>query len=137
MVFGVFDGIHPGHRSLFAQARALGDHLVAVTTHDHVVRRLKGHEPWRPAPERLAALRAEPLVDEAVLGDAEPGSWQVLERLRPDVVALGYDQQALEASLSSFLESHGLGSQVQVRVLEAHEPERWKSSLLHPLPRQR
>lgn len=135
MVFGVFDGIHAGHRALLRQARALGDRLVAVTTHDHVVRTLKGHAPHRPDALRLAALAAEPLVDEALLGDPEVGAWTVLAQHRPDVVALGYDQQAIRSDLERYLRERGLADAIAIEVMRPFEPERYKSSLLNPPPK--
>jgi FAD synthetase len=130
VVFGVFDGLHAGHRALLRQARALGGRLVAVTTHDHVVSQLKGHPPRRPADARRAALEAEPEVNEAVLGDAQVGAWTVLERLRPDVIALGYDQQRLRADLERALVERGMAAAVEIRVMEPFAPDRYKSSLL-------
>ena len=134
MVLGVFDGIHEGHRALFSQARHLGDRLVAVTTHDHVVQELKGRSPYHPANARLADLAAEPDVDEALLGDPEVGAWAVLERVRPDVIALGYDQQAVRVNLVRYLADHDLRD-IAIEIMEPHEPNRYKSSLLNP-PRE-
>ena len=132
LVFGVFDGIHEGHRALFQQARTHGDRLVAVTTHDHVVRQLKGRPPVRPAEVRRAELAAEPDVDEAVLGDPEVGAWTVLDHQRPDVIALGYDQQAVRVDLERYLAEHDLADTVEIRVMQPFEPHRYKSSLLNP-----
>ena len=30
MVFGTFDGVHPGHENFFEQAKQHGDYLIAV-----------------------------------------------------------------------------------------------------------
>ena len=43
MVFGSFDPLHDGHRSLFRQARKHGDELVVVVARDVNIARLKGH----------------------------------------------------------------------------------------------
>ena len=48
---GVFDGVHRGHRALLAQARGLGDHVVAVTFDPHPRQVVTG-----AAPTSLATL---------------------------------------------------------------------------------
>lgn len=35
MVFGVFDGLHPGHRAFLRQARKKGDKLIVVVARDN------------------------------------------------------------------------------------------------------
>lgn len=89
--FGVFDLIHPGHAAFLKRARALGSELVVVVARDARVRREKGSAPLFRERERLALVRAMRWVDKAVLGDPA-GRWTMLARLRPAVVALGYDQ---------------------------------------------
>lgn len=128
MVFGSFDVVHDGHRSLFKQARALGDELVVVVARDETYRGLRGHAPVHNEYERLRAVAGEPLVDEAFLGERDD-VYQVVRRLRPSVVALGYDQDSFTDGLRERLDSFGLQSTSLVR-LQAHSPERFKSSLL-------
>ena len=45
MVFGVFDGLHEGHKYLLTEAAKLCDELVVVVTLDEAVATLKGHLP--------------------------------------------------------------------------------------------
>ena len=45
MVFGTFDGLHPGHLSYFKQARKYGDYLIAIVALDENVLQFKGHRP--------------------------------------------------------------------------------------------
>ena len=102
-VFGIFDGVHDGHRDLFKQAKELGDELVIIVGRDETAEKLKGKKPKYSEAERVKILRAEPLVDEAVLGDTELSTYIVLERYNPDVVCLGYDQDELEADLRRWM----------------------------------
>lgn len=67
-----------------------------------------------------------------MLDDAQVGAWTVLERLRPDVVALGYDQQLLRADLERALAERGMTDAVEIRVMDPFAPGRYKSSLLDP-----
>ena len=128
MVFGSFDVLHDGHRSLFRQARRHGDRLVVVVARDDTYRSLRGQEPLHGERERLRSVREEPLVDEALLGERRD-VYRVLKRIRPAVVALGYDQTSFTEGLRERLDSYGLKKTSVVR-LDPHSPERFKSSLM-------
>ncbi len=99
LAFGVFDGLHDGHRYFLSEAKKLGDYLIAVVAHDDAVRKLKNREPRIPMEERAAALRAAALANEVVIGDAVQGSWNVLKNQKVDVIAIGHDQHSLENAL--------------------------------------
>ncbi len=128
MVFGSFDPLHEGHRSLFRQARRHGDELVVVLALDSSIRRLKGRAPFQLEEERLERVKAEPLVDEAVLGDAED-FLKVVGRFKPDVLLLGYDQEVYEEEvLRRELAARGLHPEIKRAV--AFKPGTYKSRLL-------
>lgn len=93
VAFGVFDLLHPGHAAFLRRARRLGDALVVVVARDARVRREKGRAPVFTERERRALVAALRSVDRAVLGDPA-GRWTALRRLKPSVIALGYDQSA-------------------------------------------
>ena len=131
LVTGTFDGVHKGHEDLFRQAKALGDRLVVVVALDTTVEAVKGRVPRFTAQERVGAVRAHLLVDEAILGQ-EGDKLAVVVRVRPDVLLLGYDQQAFTEGLSAALAARGLTPRI-VRA-RAFEPERYKSSLLYARP---
>jgi len=88
---GTFEVIHPGHIYTIEQAKRLGDILVAVVARDATVRRRKGRDPIVSEEERRKVLAAVRYVDAALLG-SEANIYDTLERVRPDIVALGYDQ---------------------------------------------
>ncbi|HWP60993.1 MAG TPA: riboflavin kinase [Candidatus Paceibacterota bacterium] len=128
MVFGTFDIIHAGHEDLFRQARALAanPYLVVSVARDDVVARIKGARPRNDEHTRLAAVAAHPLVDQAILGDAE-GYVSHIVAASPDVLALGYDQTGeFVEHLSEDLAAAELHPEI-VR-LSAHEPETYKTS---------
>lgn len=92
LVFGVFDGLHPGHIVFLRQAKRLGDRLVVAIARDSLVEGEKGSRPRILEKDRQRMVAAIRDVDQVVLGD-RPGSYfQVFRRIRPDVVAIGYDQ---------------------------------------------
>ncbi len=129
LVAGTFDGIHPGHESFLHQARALGDELVVIVARDANAKARRGYLPKHPEAERLAAIRALPMVDQAELGDSKDFLRPVVE-FAPNVLALGYDQWPDEASLITQLRARDL-SDVKVVRLAAFKPEQYHSSRLN------
>lgn len=93
VVFGVFDLLHPGHWYFLREAKKQGDRLTVVVTRNARAIREKGRKPFLNERERLVMVRALRVVNHTVLGD-RVGEWKVLKRLRPDVVCIGYDQNA-------------------------------------------
>ncbi len=88
---GVFDILHPGHVHFLTEARKLGDELVVVVARDSVAERMK-RLPFIPENIRVAMVGALKPVDRAILG-VEGNIYDILTEVRPDIVALGYDQQ--------------------------------------------
>ncbi|MFA6328205.1 MAG: adenylyltransferase/cytidyltransferase family protein [Candidatus Micrarchaeia archaeon] len=87
---GVFDVLHMGHVLTLQHARGLGDALVAVVATNETVEKRKGKKPLHDADYRCAMVNALKPVDLAVVGEAD---WMgTFARVKPDVVAFGYDQ---------------------------------------------
>lgn len=128
MVFGTFDGVHPGHEYFLAEARKLGDKLVVCIARDAVVLQLKGHLPERPEIERREALAEDSNVSEVVYGDRDLSSYRVLEEVKPDVIALGYDQTDLKLDLTNWISKHD--AKIHLVEIASHHPEQFKSSLM-------
>jgi FAD synthetase len=87
---GVFDILHPGHVHFLTEARKLGDELVVVVARDSVAQRMK-RLPFIPENIRLAMVASLKPVDRAILG-VEGDIYDVLTIVKPNIVALGYDQ---------------------------------------------
>ena len=90
MATGVFDLLHPGHVAFLREARRLGDELVVVVARDSTAKRFK-HTPITPEAQRVEMVAALKPVDRAILGN-EGDIFEILDEVRPDVIALGYDQ---------------------------------------------
>ena len=97
--FGVFDGLHKGHKFFLKEAKKRGDRLFVILARDEVVRKLKGHPPRFPFKKRAAFLEKERAVAKVFRGDRKPGSYRVLRSIKPDIIAVGYDQRAFEKDL--------------------------------------
>jgi len=125
IVFGSFDPLHDGHRSYFRQAKSLGDFLTVVVARDENINRIKNREVRVKEEERLKAVKLENTVDKAILGDKN-GEYLVLEREKPDMVAVGYDQ-TVPKDLKNMVKKY------KVITLKPYKPEIYKSSKLGPI----
>ena len=110
MATGVFDLLHPGHLYFLREARKLGDELWVVVARDSTARRFK-HEPIMPERSRLEMVEALKPVDRAVLGN-EGNIYEILGDIRPDVVALGFDQAHQEERILEECRRRGLATRV-------------------------
>ena len=128
MIFGTFDGLHEGHRAFFKEASAQGDYLIAVVAQDHIIQHIKGHLPQLNLAERFDHLKKEDEVDEVVIGDSKSGTWGVLKKYKPDIIALGYDQGVLRQDLEANLKE--LDWQPIIKIMPAYEPNKYHSSKL-------
>ncbi len=119
MATGVFDLLHPGHLFFLEEARKLGDELVVVVARDATAKRLK-QEPFVPEHLRLQLVQGLKPVDRAVLGSTTD-IYQTVVDLRPDVIALGYDQRWDEREVEAECARRGVPVKV-VRLPElAHD----------------
>jgi FAD synthetase len=110
MATGVFDLLHVGHLHYLKQAKALGDELVVIITRDTRVRRMK-HEPVTPEALRRELVDALKPVDRAMLGH-EGDIYQTVEEVRPDVIALGWDQAFDDEEVEAEVRRRGVSAKV-------------------------
>ncbi len=106
MTTGVFDLLHPGHLHMLEEAKKLGDELVVVMARDESVVREK-HRPITPEGHRRDMVQALKPVDMAVLGH-RGDYYRIVEELRPDIFALGFDQSYSEESVSAEFARRGI-----------------------------
>ncbi len=88
---GVFDIIHPGHVYTLKKAKSLGDILVVVVARDKTVIKMRGRKAVNDERLRLELVSNLKPVDLAILG-SERDFFEVIEKVKPDIIALGYDQ---------------------------------------------
>jgi FAD synthetase len=115
---GVFEVVHPGHILYLTEAKKLGGRLVVVVACDEVARERKRH-PIVGESQRAAVVSALKPVDEVVVG-GRGDFMDTVERIRPDVLALGFDQEFDEKELEEKLSAAGLATKV-VRIKDHWE----------------
>lgn len=119
---GTFDYLHPGHIDFLKQAKSLGDELIVIIARDETVRRIKGFFPVHNENLRKKNIEDTGIPDMVVLGNLDSDILEILEKLKPDIIALGYDQRVLEEDISKKCPNCNI-----VRLSSFH-PEKFKSS---------
>jgi FAD synthetase len=127
MVFGTFDYLHAGHENLFTQAKEHGTHVVAILARDRTVKTIKGQLPDHNEKLRLKSLETTGWADKVILGNQKDKT-RVIRELRPEVIALGYDQFAFTYGLEKYLIDIKLDAKI-VR-LKPYRPDMYKSSIV-------
>jgi FAD synthetase len=108
---GVFDLIHLGHVRFLEDAKKAGGpkaKLIVIVAKDSTVEKMKGRKPIMSEDERLALVKSLKVVDDAVLGYEGLDIGEVVEKIKPDIIALGWDQAEMENSVKNYLAKHKL-----------------------------
>jgi len=104
---GCFDLLHVGHLHLLREAAREGDILLVAVNSDESVRRLKGkNRPLISSTERTALLAALDCVDAVVVFE-EDTPRELLDEVRPDVLAKGADYAVDEVVGKNRIERDG------------------------------
>jgi FAD synthetase len=110
MATGVFDLLHLGHLYFLNEAKKLGDELLVVVATDKTAENLK-HIPITSQDMRVQMVSQLKPVDKAVLG-YEDDRYKIVKELKPDIIALGFDQKHDEEIIKKDLEELGLDIKV-------------------------
>ena len=88
---GVFDIIHPGHIHTLNAAKDLGDVLVVAIATDKTAEKMKKRLPLHSQEQRKMLVDALSVVDLSIVGH-EGDIFKTVDIIRPQIIALGYDQ---------------------------------------------
>ena len=128
LVGGVYDILHLGHLAVLAEAKTYGDLLVVAVATDVTVETLKGRRPVFPEEDRRALVESLRPVDAAILGyeDVGMGYEQVIDEVKPNIIALGYDQDSVARMVTELVERKKLS--IRVVRLSKFDKEKYLSS---------
>ena len=115
---GTFDLLHLGHVKYLEEAKKAGGRgatLFVIVARDRTVEKRKGEKPVMPEEHRRALVESLKVVDEAVLGYEDFDIGSVIEKIKPDVIAVGYDQRGIEEQVCKAVAQKKLPVQV-VRI---------------------
>ena len=116
---GVFDIIHIGHAHFLYAAKEYGDHLTVIVANDATVRKMKGEPILSDERRAEVVLQLKP-VNEVVIGRTGDMLDIIVEDIKPDVIALGFDQRLFtRRELEKKLLERGL----EVKVVRLKEME--------------
>jgi FAD synthetase len=108
---GVFDLLHLGHVLFLEAAKKAGGEdaeLVVIVARDSTVERTKGKKPIMSEDDRRTLVGSLRVVDRSVLGYENFDVGEVIDEVKPDVIALGYDQDAMASQVQAFVKVHHL-----------------------------
>ena len=104
---GTFDLLHLGHVRFLEEAKKVGGkdaELIVIVARDSTVKARKGKKPIMPEDQRRALVESLKVVDEAILGWEDFSIDKVIEKIKPDVIAVGHDQNEMENKLLKAIE---------------------------------
>jgi FAD synthetase len=110
---GVFDLLHLGHVKFLEEAKKAGGRdakLIVIVARDTNVERRKGVKPVIPENQRRALVESLKVVDEAILGYEDFNMEKVIEKIKPDIIAVGHDSHmtGLEETVRDYVEARRL-----------------------------
>lgn len=112
---GNFDLLHLGHVRYLEEAKRAGGEnaeLIVIVARDSTVEKMKGKKPVMSEDQRRSLVEALKVVDEAILGYEELDVSKVLEKIRPDIVAVGHDQEDMEKAVRKAVAERGIKIQI-------------------------
>ena len=122
----VFDIIQPGHINTLNAAKKLGDVLVVVVATDKTAIKMKKRKPLHSAQLRQELVSSLSMVDLCIIGD-EDDIFNTVDLVKPQIIALGYDQTHQEKFIIDGCEKINLD--VRVVRLESPRPDTSSSSI--------
>ncbi|MCK5628526.1 FAD synthase [Candidatus Bathyarchaeota archaeon] len=105
---GAFDLLHLGHVRFLEEAKrvgGIGAKLIVAIAKDTTVEKNKGTKTVMPENQRKALVESLKVVDGTVLGSEEMDIGEVIDKIKPDLIAFGYDQIELEELVRKYLET--------------------------------
>jgi len=112
LVGGVFDLIHPGHIRTLKAAKAQGDILIVVIARMSTAAMIKKDRIiYHDEKLRADLVSSISVVDLAVIG-REGTLYDTVEYIKPDIIALGYDQAHSEKEIAANCQKRNLNIRV-------------------------
>ncbi|HET7644283.1 MAG TPA: adenylyltransferase/cytidyltransferase family protein [Nitrososphaeraceae archaeon] len=127
LVGGVFDILHPGHLFTLKTAKSHGDLLVVVIATEYTATKIKKNRIILHNEDlRKEMVSSLSFVDLALIGK-EGSLFDTVEYVKPDIIALGYDQSHTEKNIAENCKKRN----INVRILRMNSPiPNIKSSIL-------
>jgi FAD synthetase len=128
LVFGTFDRIHEGHIYFLKKAQMLGELYVSVASDESVLYR-KNKLPVKKVAIRIKDVKELNIAKNVSMGDKTFNKWTPIKKWKPDIVAVGYDQNILVSVLKS--EMKKIGHKFVIKKIGAFKPNKLHSSIIN------
>lgn len=112
---GKFDILHLGHVAYLEQAKKLAGEkgeLIVIIALDKTIERERGAPPVFPQEQRRKLVEALGIVDQAILGIDTEDHTEIVLQVKPDIIALGYDQYTDIDKIEKRISEIGLNTKV-------------------------
>lgn len=126
LTFGTFDIFHKGHEFFLKKAKQYGSILGIVVARDKTVKKIKGKLPRNNELKRKAVIQNLDYVNKIFLGGLKD-KYLVIEKFKPDIICLGYDQNVKISDLNKILKEKGLKIKI-IKFRKGFKPDLYKSS---------
>lgn len=127
---GTFDLLHLGHVKYLEEAKRAGGRnaeLIVIVARDGTVEKRRGTKPIVPENQRRALVGSLKVVDDAILGYEDFDIEKVIHKIKPDVIALGYDRSDIQQAVRDYVKENRLVIKV-VKIGKFEEEELNSSS---------
>jgi len=112
LIGGVFDIVHPGHIHTLKDAKKQGDVLVVVVARSSTALKInKQRKTYHAESLRRELVSSIRYVDYAIIG-REGTLYDTVEFVKPDIIALGYDQIHTEKEIAVNCAKRGINTQI-------------------------
>jgi FAD synthetase len=112
LIGGVFDIVHPGHIHTLKDAKSQGDVLIVVVARSSTALKINKHRKiYHDEYLRRELVSSIRYVDYAIIG-REGSLYDTVEFVKPDIIALGYDQKHTEKEIAVNCSKRGINTQI-------------------------
>ena len=93
ITFGNFDFIHPGHIHYLQYAKKQGQKLYTIVASDELSEKIKNRKNVFNQNQRFKQIQDLKISDKVIKG-SKNNPFEILNKIKPDIIVLGYDQKA-------------------------------------------
>jgi FAD synthetase len=112
LIGGVFDIVHPGHIHTLKDAKNQGDILIVVVARSSTALKInKNRKIYHDEYLRRELVSSIRYVDYAIIG-REGTLYDTVEFVKPDIIALGYDQIHTEKEIAVNCSKRGISTRI-------------------------
>lgn len=130
ITFWAFDVVHKWHEHYLQEAKKYGDTLITIVARDTTIKKVKWRYPLNKENRRLNDIKNLWISDIVELWHKTDMMYPI-KKYKPDVVAIGYDQNSFIYKLSEYLKVNNL--KTTVVTIDWFKVEIYKSSKIKNL----